>query len=120
MPIVALELIGGEPPAASTVQRMADELGEVFNGASGRTWLRLHVVPEAGYAENGQPGASKDYAPVCVDIARSGRSRNQIAEAKAVASIVAVLLERDRRHVHVKYEEPLKGRIAIGGELEEG
>ena len=119
MPIVSVEVVGGVQPDASTVQRIADELGEVFNSADGQTWVKLQVVPGVGYAENGQRGAARDFAPVFVDVARSGRSRNQVAEAKAIATICAALLERDRRHVHVKYEEPLAGRIAFGGELEQ-
>jgi hypothetical protein len=120
VPIVNIEIIGGEEPTASTVQRLADEMGEVFNSGPGRTWIKIRRLSEAGYAENRRPGAARDYAPVFVDVARSGRSRNQVAEARALAAIVAVLLERDRRHIHVKYEAPLAGRIAFGGELEEG
>ena len=30
MPIVNIEIVGGEEPTASTVQRLADEMGEVF------------------------------------------------------------------------------------------
>ena len=120
VPIVNVEIIGGEEPAASTVQRMADEMGEVFNSGPGRTWIKVGRLSETGYAENGRPGVAGDYAPVFVDVARSGRSRNQGAEARALAAIVAVLLERARRHVHIKYEDPLAGRIAFGGELEEG
>ena len=120
MPIVNIEIIGGEEPTASTVQRLADEMGEVFNSGPGRTWIKIRRLSETGYAENRRPGAARDYAPVFVDVARSGRSRNQVAEARALAAIVAVLLERDRRHIHVKYEDPLAGRIAFGGELEEG
>ena len=83
VPIVNVEIIGGEEPAASTVQRMADEMGEVFNSGPGRTWIKVSRLSETGYAENGRPGVAGDYAPVFVDVARSGRSRNQGAEARA-------------------------------------
>ena len=47
----------------------------------------------------------------------SGLARNEEAEARGISAIVAAVLGRERAHVHVKFEEPLAGRIAFGGEF---
>ena len=118
MPIVRMEIVDVDQLPIGSVQRLADEIGDLLGAERGETWLQAVPIPASHYAENRQPDAARHFRPVFVSVERWGRARNQVAEARAIASLVAAILGRDRKHVHVKFGEPLAGRIAFRGEFE--
>jgi phenylpyruvate tautomerase PptA (4-oxalocrotonate tautomerase family) len=114
MPIVDVELVGA-PAADGLAQRLADEIGVALASPPGKTWVRVHTLSSARYAENGGNAPQ----PVFVTILSSAPPEGEVLDQRLarVTGIVARLTERDPHHVHVLYEPSARGRIAFGGRL---
>jgi phenylpyruvate tautomerase PptA (4-oxalocrotonate tautomerase family) len=121
MPIIDIELVqadGAPPPAASLTQALADAAARVLGSAPGRTWVRLHGLPAAMYAENETVlGANDLPAFVTVLHARPPQGEALAREAAALTQAVADGLGCAPQRVHVQYAAPGAGRQAFGGVL---
>lgn len=123
MPIVDIEVVTGavDPVVEKeTLQLLADDLGSLFGGESGSTWVRLRSIDQDAYAENsGVPGSQVH--PVFVNILRAELPERAAMrrEMPRVAEIVARILDRPRENVHVLYAPEASGRIGFGGVLVE-
>ena len=119
MPIIDIETVapieGAEEHAR--VQSLADELGKVFGGSPGNTWVRLRAIDPNAYAENDNPDL--DVRPTFVEVLRQELpDADELSKEMAqVASVVAAALGRDRESVHVLYSPAAMGRIGFGGQL---
>ena len=124
MPIVDIEVVTGpvdrEEVGKETLQLLADDLGRLFGGEPGSTWVRLRSIDQDAYAENGGvPGSPVQ--PVFVSILRAELPERAALgrEMSGVAEIVARMLDRPRDNVHVLYAPDARGRIGFGGTLPE-
>lgn len=122
MPIVDIEIVTGtddpEVVDKETLQLLADDLGGLFGGDPGETWVRLRSIDQDAYAENGGvPGSQVQ--PVFVSILRAELPERAALgrEMAGVAEIVARMLDRPRENVHVLYAPNARGRIGFGGTL---
>jgi phenylpyruvate tautomerase PptA (4-oxalocrotonate tautomerase family) len=120
MPIVDIEVVCASELdfAVVSAPQLASALGDVFGTAPGRTWVRVHSLPSASYAENDSPVAAGEL-PVFVTVLHShppqGDARGK--EAMEVTRCVASCLERPPERVHVQYAPAAAGRQAFGGRL---
>jgi phenylpyruvate tautomerase PptA (4-oxalocrotonate tautomerase family) len=120
VPVVDVEVVGDARPDAGLSQRLADTLGGALEAQPGRTWVRLRILPQAGYAESGGP-LDEAIRPVFVTIMESRRPHGAALARRVdeVTSVVAETLDRPRENVHVFYAEDGAGRVAFGGTLVE-
>jgi phenylpyruvate tautomerase PptA (4-oxalocrotonate tautomerase family) len=119
MPLIEVEIVGGEPNLPAQVsQPLADALGTIFGSAPAQTWVRVRALPRAAYAENGvaeSPGTNAVFVEITK---RALPPPTELAiEAARVSTTVAQICGRPAEQVHVIYEPPGAGRIAFGGEL---
>lgn len=121
MPMLSIEIVGlpgDHSPGLATA--LADAAGAVFQSAPGGTWVRLHWLDPALYAENGG-GPPPSVRPVFVSVIESrppeGAERARRAAALGIA--IADVCDRPADNVHVIYEPPGAGRVAFGGRLVE-
>lgn len=120
MPILSVELIGPPLPSAERpglARRIADAAGHALGSEPNGTWVRLRDLGPDDYAENGEAFEGTPSAIVTVLHADVEPTSTLELEAAALAAAVAEATGRDRRHVHVIYEPPGRGRVAFGGEL---
>ena len=115
MPIVDVEIVG-QPPEdvrAGLARRLADAIGTALGAPPQSAWVRLSILPEDDYAENGvEPGETP--RPVFVRVLRraipeGAALREEIA---SLTKAVAVACDRREKNVHVLYEPPAAGRLA--------
>lgn len=123
MPIVDVQLITDSRGAAEChafTQLLADALGKVFASDPGRTWLRVHALPQEHYAEN-NADLNAEARPVFVTVlhARPPTGHALATEALAVTRAVAACVGCDVLRVHVQYAPAGAGRQAFGGRLVE-
>ena len=122
MPIVDVEVVTGatDPEAIGkeALQLLADELGSLFGGDPGGTWVRLRTIDRNAYAEN-RAAVRPDARPTFVNILRAETPERGTLrrEMKKVAEIVARTLDRPPENVHVLYAPGAIGRIGFGGSL---
>jgi phenylpyruvate tautomerase PptA (4-oxalocrotonate tautomerase family) len=118
MPIVDVELVcAGEADfEAVSARAVADALGAVFGSPPGGTWLRLHRLDAASYAENGVTESPRPaFVTVLHAVPPAGEALE--AEVRAVTEAVARTTGRATDAVHVQYAPPALGRQAFGGVL---
>ena len=120
MPIVTISLLEDDPPqavAGTSLQRLADSLGELFGAAKNGVWVSLTYLPRSQYAENG--GADPSNRPVFVELlcAEPAEACERVRQAEQIAQRVADHLQRPKHNVHVLYLPAAKGQIAFGGQL---
>ncbi|MBL8306378.1 MAG: hypothetical protein JNM33_06755 [Rubrivivax sp.] len=120
MPIIDIEAVCAEPTefGPETIRKIADAVGEAFQLAPGKVWVRLHTLPKSAYAESGTDvGQTPD--PVFVRVLRSRVPTGEDLEREIIAAtrIVASCLGRREQNVHVEYAPPGLGRMAFGGKL---
>ena len=122
MPIVDIEFLTNTIDAAAidkeSLQRVTDELGELFGSVPGGTWVRLCRIDPNAYAENGTAVESQA-APVFVSVLRADvpEATTLRREMAGVADIVSRALGHPRENVHVLYAPGARGRIGFGGVL---
>lgn len=121
MPIVDVQIVckqGADAQPAPPAQALADQLGQVFGSGPGRTWVRIHTLPDCAYAENGV-GAEDDGLPAFVTVLHAHPPAGEAlaGEVLAVSEAVAAWLGRPVERVHVQYAPAGAGRQAFGGKL---
>lgn len=122
MPIVDVQFVYNEATEASSIsaQALADALGQVFGSAPGHTWVRVHALRRASYAEN-ETELMASELPVFVAAlhARPPVQEALALEALTVTKAVATCIGRPIERVHVQYAPAGVGRQAFGGSLVE-
>jgi hypothetical protein len=116
VPIVDIHCVGAPAPAA---QGLADAIGDALRLPPGRIWVRLHLLPAAHYAENGD--ALQGVLPVFVNILHAHPPTGVAlhAEVAALTRAVAGVSGRPVERVHIEYAPAGAGRMAFGGRLVE-
>lgn len=118
MPIVDVQVVTAKGTLVpdGTAQRLADTLASVFASPPGRVWVRLALLPEGSYAENGE---ATSVLPVFLRILHADLPPADVmsTQSRAIAHAVAACLNRPSEWVHVEYAPPGRGRVAFGGEL---
>ena len=118
MPIVDIELVGGEPMDGNLSTVLAQRLADVFGGSAGGTWVKLRSLDVAKYRE-GDGGPGPRVLPVFVSIVRADLpdESSLAVEISQVVHVVADACQRQAENVHVIYEPAARGRIAFGGTI---
>lgn len=120
MPIVDVEVVeGGECADARFARALADALGEAFASPPGHTWVRLRLLPQACYAENGDVASGAPPVFVTVLQAKPATGATLRDEVLRVTAAVARAVGRPADRVHVQYAPAGAGRQAFGGRLAE-
>lgn len=116
VPILDVTVVG-ETPDEDLAQRVADAVGRALEAAPGRTWVRVHALPAARYAED-RDTAWRAAPPVFVSLLLHdpGVPAIRAERLRVVTDAVAEACGRPRARVHVRLEAPGAGRIAFGGE----
>lgn len=117
MPIVDVEIVGSSD-VADVAQRLALQIGDALASPPGGTWVKVHWLTLAQYAENGGEPTPE---PVIVTILQRHRLEGEPLR-NAVASITDAVAEITRRpssRVHIIFSESAVGRVAFGGKLVE-
>jgi phenylpyruvate tautomerase PptA (4-oxalocrotonate tautomerase family) len=118
MPIVDVEVVG-EPPGdlrQGLARRLADSLATALSSRG--TFVKLRVLEDADYAETGvgpAPGSRPVFVKLVLDEIPEGALRE--AQVQAIAQAVSGACRRPASSVHVVYELPARGRVAISGKL---
>lgn len=117
MPIFDIEIVGVKRPKSDLAQSLADALGEALASRPRGTWVRVHHLDAAAYAEN--TGADAGVAPVFVRVLQAEVPEGPALVALAVrlCEAVAHVCERPSQQVHLIFEPAARGRIAFGGHL---
>jgi len=119
MPIVDIEIVlrPNEAIREDMASELADELGEIFQSSPGRTWIKVHLLSAAQYAENG--GRLEGVYPVFVTLMKSELSlmEEMQKEVAKITGAVAQICGRPSENVHVIYQPEARGRVAFGGEI---
>ena len=121
MPIVTVQIVNGENEpeySSESVQKLADELGSLFDSPPGSTWVKMAYLERRHYAENNSP-PDASVQPTFVEILKRSLAdqESMATEASLIASVIAATLKRPRENVHVIYLPAAEGRVAFGGEL---
>jgi phenylpyruvate tautomerase PptA (4-oxalocrotonate tautomerase family) len=120
MPIVDVRIVSEAAlrDAAGLARALADTLGQTFDAAPGRVWVRLDTLPAAQYAENGETLAA-DGLPVFVTVLHAHLPSPAALEkqASAIARSVAGVTGRSIDRVHVEFAPAGAGRVAFGGRM---
>ncbi len=122
MPILTVEIVARESEEISPnlAGAIAGAAGAIFGSAPGRTWVRLHLLPVARYAENGiAPDATP--RPIFVSVLKAEPPAGDALarEVAALTAAIGALCGRPADGVHIIYELPAAGRVAFGGKLVE-
>lgn len=120
MPILDVQIVGPVPAAldAGLAARLADAAARVFAAPPGSTWVRVHRLAAADYAENG--GIDPEDAPplfVSLLLAEPPEGEARAAQAAALAEALAAAAGRPTDRVHLLYEPAGRGRVAFGGRI---
>ncbi len=120
MPILTVEIVvaATEAFAPDLAVAIADAAGAIFRSAPGRTWVRLHLLPAAQYAENGIPPDATPH-PVFVSVIKADLPAGDalVGESTHLATALAALCGRPVENVHIFWEQAGQGRVAFGGKL---
>lgn len=120
MPILDVEIVvaGGVGWEDNLATQLADAAGKIFNSPTGQTWVRLHRVARADYAENGG-GPPDNVRPVFVTVLKAEvpPPEKLKVEARALAEAVGRVCQRPTENVHILYLPGARDRIAFGGEF---
>lgn len=118
MPIVDVEMVG--PPPGDLRQGLARRLADSLSTALGApgTRVKVHILDEVDYAETGggpAAGSKPVFVTLVLEEVPEGVLRQE--QVQAVASAVSGACRRPSASVHVIYELPARGRVAISGKL---
>ncbi len=120
MPIVTVELVveRADAPKPDVAQAVADAVGRVLQSPPGQTWVRLHTLDRAHYAENDSSVAA-DELPVFVTVLKRQvpTATEAQTEAAALTEAIASAVRRPAARVHVEYAPAALHRLAFGGQL---
>lgn len=117
MPILNIEVIGDrEHFPQDLAQRFADAAGSSLNSRPGGTWVKVHFLEEAAYAESG--GATEGL-PIIVSLIQAEVPRGDVLrdQVAGLARALAQAADHPVENVHIIIEPAAKGRIAFGGTL---
>ena len=120
MPIVDVTIVVGrdERVAAGLTQSLADALGRVLKSSPGQTWVRLHLLGQDRYAENGSTLTPADLPVFVVILARHIPDQTQLANTIAkLTHAVSEATGRPSDRIHIEYAPSAVGRVAFGGKL---
>jgi len=122
MPILDIEIVASDSTpdlSADLTQSLADATAQVFDSPPGSVWVKLQIIPSAGYAENG--GVPKGVHPVFVTVLKSRVLRGSALkdEIAGLTKVVANVLGRPEENIHIIYQANGAGRAAFGGNLVE-
>ena len=122
MPIVDVQIVCKQDTDAlsGSAQALADSLGRVFGSGAGGTWVRVHGLLSACYAEN-EASVVETELPAFVTVLQAHPPQGEAftVEVMAVTKAVAACIGRPVERVHVQYSPPGAGRQAFGGKLVE-
>jgi len=122
MPILTVELVVADREQLRTdlARRLADAAGRLFGSAPGETWVRVHTLSAADYAEN-DIDDPEGWGSVFVTVLKGRRPSGEALkeEVRTLTETVARVTGRPPDRVHVLYEPDASGRIAFGGVLKE-
>lgn len=120
MPILTVEIVVAETEEIAPRQAaaIADAAGDIFGSAPGRTWVRLHRLPAAQYAENGIASDATPY-PVFVSVLKADPPVGAALahESEQLSTALAALCGRPVENVHIFWEPAAAGRVTFGGGL---
>jgi len=121
MPLLEVEIVlgAGEEVQAGLAAASVEATAKVLNAPEGSTWVRLREISAEHYAENGGP---VEVRPVFVRVlkARLPAEDELEREAAGLAMAIARVCNRPPENVHIIFEPPAAGRIALGGKLLRG
>lgn len=122
MPILDIEIVASDSTpylSADLTQSLADATAQVFDSPPGSVWVKLRIIPSAGYAENG--GVPEGVHPVFVTVLKSRVLRGSVLkdEIAGLTKVVANVLGRPEENIHIIYQANGAGRTAFGGNLVE-
>jgi phenylpyruvate tautomerase PptA (4-oxalocrotonate tautomerase family) len=112
MPIVTVEIVGGDDAAAAIACGLAARLGEALAAPAGSLWVQVRNVAVSDYAEN---GPAPQPPPVFVRVLARADTSATAQRAGAIAAAVAQVVGRPRERVHVICEPDASGRVFFGG-----
>lgn len=118
MPILDVQIVAGSDEPEGLARRIADAAAPLLApGRQGATWVRLHRLSAADYAEDG--GAPAGVLPVfcSVPLARLPDPAGRARLAAALTPVLAGACGRPAEHVHLLFEPDGAGRVAFGGRL---
>jgi phenylpyruvate tautomerase PptA (4-oxalocrotonate tautomerase family) len=119
MPIVDIEIVlrPGESLPGDVAAALADNLGRIFGSPQNGTWVKVRVIPDLYYAENG--GKEAGVYPVFVSILKANvpDSEEMQREVGAITAAVAQICTRAPELIHIVYQPEGKGRVAFGGRI---
>lgn len=122
MPIVDVELVvaGDGTVADGLAQSLADAVGRTLRSPPGRTWVRLRLLAQDRYAENGEARTPVELPVFATILQREPPGGRALAdEMSALAGAIAQTTGRPMSCVHVEYAPAAAGRIGFGGRLVE-
>lgn len=125
MAIVDIEVVIGEGDDAclkpEQTRSIADALGRVFETGPNRTWVKIRYLPSQQYAHNEAPQGVVAL-PVFVSILknRPPAPDQMSGQVAAIARELAPIVGRPTTSIHVLYEASARGRLGIGGVLNDG
>ena len=120
MPILDVTVVGALAPEhhPNLARRLADAAGVALGSRPAATWVRLHHLPADQYGENAPP-AYVPPLPVFVEVLPADLPTGDLlaAEIEGLTNAVAAACGRPAANVHVLYQPPARGRLALGGTL---
>ncbi len=123
MPILDVEIIlkPGEIIEHNLARGIADAAAAIFGAGPGSTWVKVHGVDAAYYAENGAEPSDEVY-PVFVSVlkARMPSPEDLRREVERLTPAIAALCQRPPENVHIIYLPEGAGRVAFGGRVVSG
>jgi phenylpyruvate tautomerase PptA (4-oxalocrotonate tautomerase family) len=122
MPIVDVTIVIGrdESVGADLAQSLANTIGRALKSPPAQTWVRLHVLPQERYAENGTSLNATALPVFLVVLTRELPEHSQLVEANAALThAVSEATGRASDRVHIEYAPSARGRVSFGGTLVE-
>lgn len=121
MPIVTIQCVeigSTEEVSKATLQKLADQLGDIFKSDPASTWVKISGLDGSCYAEN-RTSLDPAVQPTFVEVLKRTLQSEEILadEAAEISRCVSVTLGRPRENVHVIYLPEGSGRVAFGGVL---
>lgn len=117
MPILHIEIVGeASHYREDLAQSLADAAGKALNSRPQGTWIKLHFLPPANYAEN---GGAIDGNPMIVSVLQAEPPAGEALsiQTHSLAEAIADTSGHRLENVHIIIEPAANGRIAFGGDL---